>query len=320
MPVGAPRPAATSTWTRAAILAGATLAALSASRCYRPNIIDGSFACGPGNACPDGFGCAADGRCYRDPSMVTVTPPPQDAGLEAKMDMKMSMVEAGGGEPICGAPVMPLCQDEPAAGQACSPACQRGCDCGRCNVVDGKPACVPAGTVKLGDVCTAGAADNCAPGLICLLEACGNGLARCYKHCTPTGNQCDGTACTIPIYDSQNKDTGFLTCDVPPRACDPVAGMGCPDPALNCYLTSENVTLCDCPRTSSPPGMNNAPCMFYSDCAEGFVCIKGIAGQPEAHCHFVCDVSKNGCPSNGDGGVQQCIPMGAGGKFGVCSP
>jgi hypothetical protein len=306
-------------WTRVALMAGA---AVSLGSCYKPSITDGGFLCGPGKVCPDGFGCGVDGVCARNP--VTVLPP-QDAAMEASVvdtgvDLKpdVTMTEAGGGEPICSTPVAPLCDTSPAAGDVCSPSCQRGCDCGRCNVLDKKPACVPPGTVKLGGVCTPGATDNCEPGLICLVELCGNGLARCYRHCT-TAAECDGTACTITINDFHNNPTPYLTCDVPAATCDPVAGTGCPDPALNCYLTSENKTLCDCPRTMPAPGTNGAACKLYSDCAESFVCI-GLAGETTPHCRFVCDVSKPACPATGDGGMLPCVPTGAGSKFGFCKP
>ena len=94
----------------------------------------------------------------------------------------MTMTD-GGGEPMCTTPT-PLCADGPAAGaRRAARRASGAARAGRCNVVDGKPACVPLGRSKLGDVCNANA-DNCAPGLICLLETCGNGLARCYQHCT----------------------------------------------------------------------------------------------------------------------------------------
>jgi hypothetical protein len=281
--------------------------------CYKPNVTDNGFRCSStGKQCPDGYKCGADGLC----SIHPVTKPPPDSGMETKPPM-MDAGEAGS-DSVCSAPPA-LCAAGPAGGDVCSPACQKGCACGRCNVVDGKPACVPAGTVKLGDVCTAGAADNCAPGLICLIESCGNGLARCYRHCT-ANDQCDGTACTIAIDDDKGAPTSYTTCDVPPRVCDPVAGTGCPDPALNCYLTSANQTLCDCPTSPAMQGMNNAPCTIYSDCASGFICISGVNGQTTPHCHFVCDVANPSCPAAaGDGGQMHCVPAGTGAKYGYCA-
>ena len=210
---------------------------------------------------------------------------------------------------VCSAPPA-LCAAGPAVGDVCNPACQTGCDCGRCNVVDGKAKCVPTGTVELGDVCTPGGADNCAPGLICLLESCGNGLARCYRHCT-TNDQCAGTACTIALDDGKGGATTFTACDVPPRTCDPVAQIGCPNPTLNCYLTSANQTLCDCPTKQ---GMNNAPCGLYSDCAPGYVCTSGVGGLAGPHCQFVCNVANPSCSAL----TPHCVPAGTGAQYGYC--
>src|SRR5215468_3815883 len=92
----------------------ALLAALVSGSCYNPSILDGGFICADaGKVCPDGFVCdPADNHCRRKPG-----------------------ASADGGPSECSVPkVDPLCADLPAAGQACNPACQNGCDCGRCNV------------------------------------------------------------------------------------------------------------------------------------------------------------------------------------------
>ena len=293
---------------RAAVVA---LAVVSTSGCYKPNITDGGFLCAlSNNACPDGYTCGADHHCWINPA---ATPPPPDSGPETSPPMS----DAGdGGEAMCMV-AAPLCADGPAAGDACSPSCQKGCACGRCNVVDGKPKCTSIGSVQLGEVCTAGANDNCAPGLICLIEACGNGLARCYRHCT-SNSQCAGTACTIGIDDGTGASTPYSACDVPPRDCDPINATGCPNPALNCYLNG-NVTLCDCPTKQGGLG---ATCSNYSECDKNFTCI-ALNGEAMAHCRFVCNVAAPACPNVAapDGGVMpaSCVPAATGAKFGYCN-
>jgi hypothetical protein len=272
--------------------------------CYRPNITDGGYVCAPvTRACPDGFRCGDDNHCSVNPVIVT---PPQDSGMET---MTM-MTDAGGDGSMCVP--KPLCQDPPAPGDVCSPSCQTGCGCDRCNVVNGKPTCVSGGKIKLGEVCTPGKIDNCAPGLFCRTEPCGNGLARCYRHCT--GNdQCDGSACTIMISGDSGAATPYFTCDIPASTCDPVANTGCPDPALNCYLTSANQRLCDCPAAAA--GQNSAPCTFYNDCAPGFVCIAlGVGAAPR--CHFACSVAHVSCTV----AEPKCVASGTGAQFGYCSP
>jgi hypothetical protein len=272
----------------ATVVAG--LAAVLLGGCYKPAIDEGGFVCAvSGKRCPDGFQCAADNHCYQNPSVI-------DAGSE----------------PMCASPpVTPTCQDAPKVGQVCNPACQKGCDCGRCNVVGSNAACVPSGTITLGEVCKLGNADNCAPGLICLQEACGNGLGRCYLHCT-SNDQCDGTICQIPIEDATGQDTGFRACDVPGRACDPVNNTGCPNPALNCYLTSGNMTLCDCPSNPGQAGgMKGALCTIYSDCAPSWVCATAL-GETAPHCHLACNALASSCPGS------TCVTTGTSPKYGYC--
>jgi hypothetical protein len=279
-------------------------AALTLAGCYKPSVTDGGFACAAtGVRCPDGYACAADNHCWINPSSVTG----QDGGTDTKPP-----TDGGAGDTaMCSMPpVNALCDQGPAAGEACSPACQKGCSCGRCNVVGGQAACVPLGTVKLGEICNANA-DNCAAGLTCLPESCGNGLARCYRLCTSKA-QCGDTACTITINSSSSGRT-YTTCDVPTYACDPIAGGGCPAPAFNCYLASADRTVCDCPSRPAAQSGLNAECSYYSQCAAGFVCIS-VTGQAAPHCQFACDLSKGGCPTG-----SHCAPMGSSTKYGYCA-
>src|SRR5450432_115876 len=300
-----------SAWTRLAVI-GAALISLGSlagglEGCYRPNITDGGYVCASTPpVCPDGFTCGADNHCFVHPAAVT---PPVDSGMETMMTM---MPDAGSDGSMCVP--KPLCADQPATGDVCSPSCQTGCGCDRCNVVNGKPACRSVGKAKLGELCTPGTIDNCAPGLFCRTEMCGNGLARCYRHCT-TNDQCDGSACTLAITDTSGA-TSYLTCDVPSSGCDPVANIGCPDPALNCYLTSANQRLCDCPGPIQ--GQNGAPCLIYSDCAPGYVCVGSASGDggEVTRCRFVCSVAHPSCTVS----APSCIPSGTGAQFGYCSP
>jgi hypothetical protein len=234
--------------------------------CYRPTIQDGGLRCEDG-LCPDGFECAVDNHCWRDPTSV----------------------KPDGGKPQCTAAlpmVTPLCADQPAPGQACNPACQTGCDCGRCSVVNGVPTCVAPGTVKQGEICTPGA-DNCAPGFYCQRESCGNGLGRCYRHCTKN-DQCNGSICSFAI-----EGTDLKVCEVSLQTCNPVKDTGCPNPVLHCYITSGDSTLCDCARNPPNGGTDGAPCVIYSDCAPGFVCFRNASEG--AKCRPACDVAAPAC-------------------------
>jgi hypothetical protein len=270
------RPGSLALWCLSVAAAGAVVAG-----CYNPNVQDGGFLCGADKRCPDGYSCAADNRCRKS---------------------------ADGG--VCSSPpVTMLCSDEPASGQICNPTCQTGCACGRCNVVGDSSACTPAGTKALGQVCNIGA-DDCSAGYICLAEACGNSLGRCYRHCT-TSDQCMGTICQIPIDDAAGNHTGFKACDVPIQTCDPVQNTGCPDPALNCYMTSTNQTLCDCP-SSGTPRMQGESCNVYNDCAAGLICVSVGTGGPQ--CRRLCRVAAGAlCAAS----TSACVSLN--GTYGYCS-
>jgi hypothetical protein len=266
----------------------ATLAA-ALGGCYKPDILDGGYLCAEaGQLCPDGFTCLADHRCHH-------------AG--AKIDASMCTVPA----------VTPLCQDAPQTGQACNPSCQLGCMCGRCNVNgSGASVCTTVGAKTLGQTCTIGNGDDCGAGLICLREVCGNLLGRCYQHCS-RDEQCGGRICQITVQDSAGSPTSFKACDLAPQTCNPVDNTGCPNPALNCYVSSSNETLCDCPNDPGQQGHTGDTCMFYNDCAPGFLCISNVGGLAGPHCHPVCDLNAPVCPT-----LNHCVSTGSS-NYGVCS-
>ncbi|HVZ72252.1 MAG TPA: hypothetical protein VHJ20_07745 [Polyangia bacterium] len=287
------------------VLAAALVAVMG---CYKPTIEDGGLKCATsGKACPDGYSCGVDQRCRIKPVTVVdagdgkiMSDGPSDAGGD-HMDATMCTLGV----------VTPTCADSPASGQTCNPACQSGCSCGRCNVVDKATACVAVGTKKLGEICAAGANDDCGAGLICLKEICGNGLARCYKHCT-AASQCGGGFCQTAINDDSNTPTKFDVCDLAPQTCDPVANMGCPSGSLNCYLTGGNDTLCDCPRNAASPAKAGDKCAIYNDCDGGLFCIQGSSGAA-ATCHYTCSLTNPSCPNN-----APCRAVGTNTKYGYC--
>ncbi len=304
MKAPSPRPRTTSRTPALGVLLAVVLAGALRAWCYKPVIDEGGFKCASaGKKCPDGLTCGSDNRCWQKPPPVT--------NNDASDGKIMSDAGDGAAESMCALTVVtPTCNDVPKAGQTCNPACQTGCACGRCNVVGKATACVAAGTVKLGELCKLGVGDDCAPGLICRKEACGNGLARCYQHCTKS-EQCGGSFCQLSIDDDAGKPTGFTVCDVAPRTCDPITSDGCPANAFKCYLTGSNDTLCDCPSNPTKPGAAGDACNFYNDCDGGLYCVGGVGVTPR--CHFVCDVANPTCPA-----TTTCHPVGTSAKFGYC--
>jgi hypothetical protein len=273
----------------AASLAWMSLLVITA--CYQPDLTNGGLQCSAGK-CPEGYTCSdRDNHCWRPGTGPSTTG------------------DGGGSDVVCtNPPVTPICAEAPTAGTRCNPSCQTGCECGRCNIVGKVADCVPAGVKTLGQTCNP-AADDCAPGFICLQEACGGGtLGRCYKHCATT-DQCGGTICQIPIQDSTGNDTGYRACDVAPQTCDPIAKTGCPAPALNCYVSGSSTTVCDCPNRPADMGGLDAACTIYSDCAPGLVCVS--TGPGGARCRPLCLIAAPAC--------NNCIASGLG-KYGYCGP
>src|SRR5262249_3855798 len=146
------------------------IAGVMAAGCYKPKILDGGLLCAvgaDGGVCPEGYYCAANGVCNK-------------------------------GDPMAcdGAPkIPPICTPDP--GIDCGAICQSRCDCGRCNLVEKALKCTTVGAKATGEFCTA-AADDCAPGNICLGE-CGGKVARCYRFCgngdSVMAGVCQGQAC-----------------------------------------------------------------------------------------------------------------------------
>jgi hypothetical protein len=261
------------------------MAAVSFTACYRPNIKDGGLHCTEGGLCPDGYHCGADRRCHPGPSTMCLP----DAGV-----------------------VTPICSDQP-LGDQCDPICQQGCDCGRCNLVGNTLRCVAYGSKTRGAFCNL-AADDCAPGHVCLRELCSpadagvdSDLGRCYRYCAGN-NHCDGTLCNVPIFTDTNMQSALLACQSPPQACDPVGDTDtCGNPLLGCYVESNGRRFCECKGVAGAGEV----CGVFSDCVPGFRCVQ--QGAPPARCRQVCRLGTADC---GAGGT--CMSAAGDPTFGYC--
>ena len=274
----------------AGLLAALGVIALVAQRgCYDPSVVSGGFACAPsGKACPDGFTCQAQ-RCVR----------PGGAGGRNGG----SGGSGAGGDGMCANPIAPLCATLP-GGTGCDPVCQNGCPCGlRCSVTGREATCrTPNGAHAAGDLCNA-AADDCGPGLICLIEPCGVGVARCYRFCSDN-TQCGAGACGVPVADQSGNNTRFRACTLPAATCDPYAGTGCPAQGLSCFVASPGTNLCDCPTDAGNPRREGDTCDNYNDCATGLACID-VGGN--RRCHRLCRTAVDCTNCTGFGtGVSFC--------------
>lgn len=239
--------------------------------CFAPKIESGNLHCAPtDNACPDGFICSA-GFCVTKVDAAA-------SDLHADGATSDVVDAASGDKPAdaatCPNPVAALCS--PAAGVTgiCDPVCQTGCPCGeRCTVSGAGAVCAAqttAGAKMLGQVCMP-STDDCAPGLACLREGCGSNLGRCYRFCRDASMCSSGVACATQVNSSNDMALGQLACDLAEQTCDPIAGTGCPDPALSCFVTTAGQTVCDCPGRARREGDS---CRGYDDCALGLACLQ----------------------------------------------
>jgi hypothetical protein len=266
----------------------ATLLALGswAIGCYDPKITPGGLRCASGTkACPDGFVCSGAVCVTAGPATATGGAGTGGAG-RGGAGAGGTGAGTGGAGGQCANPIAPLCQTTVTGpGSGCDPVCQTGCGCGlRCNVTMTGVACAPpAGAKLVGAICQPGA-DDCAPGLACLEESCGTNLGRCYRYCRDSQQCGTNGVCAMPVLRPDGTESGQRACALGPTTCDAIARTGCPDPALNCYVTGPNQTICDCPG-----GRNRAQgdtCDGYNDCAPGLWCLS-VAGAP-SRCYKLC--------------------------------
>ena len=244
-------------WIAAALFLASSLA----TGCYSPNIKGGGFFCGDGGACPSGYRCGVDKRCYSD-------------SVDARIDLPV----------MCDAAVTltPICATGPAQGQVCNPGCQRGCDCGWCAIVGGESKCLEGtpGTKDIGAICDPTRESDCKAGLYCQPE-CGTG--RCYKPCDSSDNNDAGTnpacgpqsacdqkaAAPVPGMDGGTKSVPFNLCRLA-TSCDPTVASSsiCPAP-FACYPTGiGSQTDCECAGTIA----SGQGCRFLADCQAGNSC------------------------------------------------
>ena len=261
---------------RALARGGLWICLAAAVGCFDPKIESGNLHCAPtDSACPDGFICSA-GVCVTRGDAAA-----DDLRSDVADGAASDVVDATSGDRpsdavTCSDPVTALCS--PAAGvtSACDPVCQTGCPCGqRCTVSGAGAVCTgqSTGSAKtLGQTCLP-STDDCAPGLACLRESCGSNLGRCYRFCRDASVCSSGVACMTEVNSSNDMALGQLACDLAEQTCNPIAGTGCPDAALSCFVTTAGHTVCDCPGRGRREGDS---CTGYDDCALGLACLQSV--------------------------------------------
>ncbi len=164
-----------------------------------------------------------------------------------------------------------------------------------CYYFQNSTSCQPAGSLEEGELC--GEANDCAPGLQCLVE--------CTEICSTTSAAeplCN--ACPSGEFDVLEEDNGLGFCltDEVPAACNPFgAESGCPG-GEGCYLTTGGFGCIGINGEGNPPG---SECTGSNSCETGSVCISNI-------CLPSCTVDPN-APAE-----HQCETMCS--SFGTLSP
>jgi hypothetical protein len=304
---------------------------LASAGCFRPKIPSGAYACGDGDACPDGLQCDHP----RNLCVSSIGGAPGTGGAGG-MGGKGGAGNVDGGpidrpvdRPCTGA--IASCQPADAATGMCDPVCNRGCSAcyQKCSVnTTGALTCnelyppgqQPAGLLQFcGPYSPSdpnGQSDNCGPGQICMNgSACG--VPRCYQFCRGNSDCTGGASCS--------RDGGsYQFCDVPPKACDPVAGgTGSQDcGGLNCYLsqTGQN-TLCDCQfgrAGLTGVGRPGDPCDHSRDCISGAVCVF-LSPSLGKQCKAVCRLPVDGGPQDLCPGGCQLLQAAGGSVYGWCN-
>jgi hypothetical protein len=245
--------------------------------CYNPKV-GPSLVCAapPAKQCPDGFKCGPDNLCVG----IGVSTGGTSGGT-------------GGAGGACANPIISLCSSTTPV-TPCDPVCQTGCPCGlQCALTATGVGCVAQGGSQLeGQVCHP-AADNCAPGYVCVKDACSN-MGRCHRFCLTTdSNVCTASmVCGTPVPLANGTGSSQRACNFGDASCNAVSQTGCPDPALICFATGLSSSLCDCPS-----GKNLAQgddCVDYNDCLPGLWCLRLTQDGP-TQCLRLCNSTAD-CP------------------------
>ncbi len=301
---------------------------LGVASCYNPKIEDGTFMCGPGGLCPEGFSCD-NGRCFKGSGSgpgkggagpggggsggTSYTPP--DASPNAEC-------------PICTASVAP-----PAGW--CDPVCQTGCKCTQ--------KCVPGTAENPKAVCVdvtapptpvfaacSEANDTCRPGAVCLGDReerpeCG---AHCFRLCeTNRDADCGPEARCLDNLDIMGTSVKYGLCSSQLDVCNPLLpnarcmrGEGHPAGIFSCYVLSlrePDLTVCECTGTRT----EGQTCRSMHDCVAGYEC---ITKDGMSLCRQLCTPETSpvpmplrmACKTVG----QKCAKFANGTRYGYCLP
>jgi hypothetical protein len=212
----------------------------------------------------------------------------------------MVRCEAGGGAATCEAMGTPAAF--PGATRWCCDLGAQDCGAGqRCNIVGAGTnnavaltACIPAGTLTEGAVCTRTdgrpGADTCATGLSCILSGdMAGGVRTCQRVCR-SGADCMGAAC-VSFSDAPRGGVCRATCT--PFGTDCGAGTCRYVNTWAAEMRDTAPALIASTCQAAGMGMEGTMCTSSGDCAANHTCARRNGAEPFA-CRRICDM-KNAC-------------------------
>jgi hypothetical protein len=290
--------------------------------CYNPRLGEGDFVCGAAGACPSGWKCGPDNRCYRNVTSANFDANPRDTrGADTVVDVTPPPPPVDANMCMRGL----TCSPGASAGRPCDLVCQTGCGCAdRCTIAETSAICRPltANPTPLYDKCSPDN-DTCTAGAVCVpevrYEACG---AHCYRACRVDADCGPTSRCNEALL-TPNDTVLTKICGPAIEQCNPVglAGMRppCADvtkrplPNFACYLLDAGAgdsAVCDCAGTLEL----GAACKLKRECVPGLECLPaGPAG--DLRCRQLCNLGLGvaACPP-----ATTCRGLGTSTKIGVC--
>ena len=298
--------------TKDAVIAFALLAGLALAACYNTaNVVNGGLACGPNDACPDGFQCVKDGlagqpgHCWR-----------HGTGPDAGNQVCAVGVNGFGPFATCSG-------QQPIPSSTCDPICQAGCPCDRRCTIEPttlasfqcETAPPPSTFVEVQDTCTNNA-NSCEPGSICISDdIC---PWQCFRMCRkdvdcPAGSSCSAIG---PVDIRGAAVPNVWLCTPPAESCNPTGAAECAKPraGFKCVflagLTGVNnteSTVCDCASLHDKRPGGSCSTQPPDDCQPGNVCVDGT-------CRQVCDLTVASSCSTG----TRCNAIYGSTRYGYC--